>query len=252
MTPYYEHAGITIYLGDCLEIMPTLQAASVDLVLCDLPYGTTACKWDAVIPFAPLWAAYRRVARQAAPIILHCAQPFTAALVMSNVAAFKYQWVWQKDAGTGFGNCNRQPLRDHEDIAVFYSAQPVYHPQFARGAAYTTTSKGGNHASGVYAGGGLNPITTENTGRRFPKTVLAFAREKRGRCHPTQKPVALMEYLIRTYTNPGDTVLDNCMGSGSTGVACINTGRNFIGIEIEERYCEIAAKRLAQEVMAFA
>lgn len=234
---------LDLFMGDCLELLRELPDGSVDLVLCDLPYGTTACAWDSVIPFDQLWAEYLRVAKMSAPIVLTAAQPFTSALVMSNPKIFKYQWVWQKDAGTGFGNANRQPLRDHEDVVVFYRRQPTYNPQFTQGKPYKQVSRGGNHASSVYAGGGLNPIETDNDGRRFPKTVLSFARD-RNKIHPTQKPVALMEYLILTYTNEGDVVLDNTMGSGTTGVAAVKNGRRFIGMEKDPTYFEIAQQRV--------
>ena len=235
--------------GDCLELMKTIPDGSVDMVLCDLPYGTTACKWDAVIPLTQIWSHYLRVVKTNGAIVLTSAQPFTSVLVMSRPEIFKYQWVWQKETGTGFGNANKQPLRDHEDVNVFYRKQPIYNPQFEIGTPYKATSQGGNHESSVYAGGGLNPISTVNDGRRFPKTVLRFARD-RNKVHPTQKPVALMEYLIKTYTNEGDLVLDNTMGSGTTGVACGNTGRGFIGIEKDPKYFEIACQRIREAVGA--
>ncbi len=234
-----------IICGDCLDVMPTMPDKSIDMILCDLPYGTTACKWDTVIPFEPLWEQYERIIKDNGAIVLFGMQPFTSALIMSNPAIFKYQWVWQKDAGTGFGNANKQPLRDHEDIAVFYYKQPTYNPQFSYGTPYKQKSCGANHRSSVYAGGGLNPIETENNGTRFPKTVLKFARDK-NKCHPTQKPVALCEYLIKTYTNKGEIVLDNCIGGGTTAIAALNAGRFFIGIEKEEKYVEIARKRIAE------
>ena len=239
MKPYYEHTGITIYHGDCLEIMPTLAAASVDMVLCDLPYGITQNKWDSEIPLDALWAAYRRLGKGA--VVLTAAQPFTSHAVMSNPREFKYSWVWRKEAGTGLLNAKKQPLRNHEDVLVFYAAQPTYNPQWLQGKPYKC-KKGGETSN-------YNPsgtVVTESDGRRYPLTVVDFQRD-RNKVHPTQTPVALMEYLIRTYTNPGDTVLDNCMGSGTTLVAAKNLGRKAIGIEIEEKYCEIAAKRLILE-----
>lgn len=226
--------------GDCLELMATLPDASVDMILCDLPYGTTACKWDTVIPFEPLWAQYRRIAKRNAAIVLTASQPFTSALVMSWPQGFKYEWVWQKEAGTGLLNAKKQPLRDHESALVFYATQPIYVPQFTTGKPYVIT-KGGE--TDCYSASGA--VTTINDGRRYPKTVQRFPRD-RNKLHPTQKPVALMEYLIRTYTNEGDTVMDNCMGSGTTGVACVNTGRNFIGIERDDKYFAIAQERIAQ------
>ena len=246
MKPYYEHTGITIYHGDCLEIMPTLPAASVDLVLCDLPYGTTACKWDVVIPFDPLWREYWRVVRGA--VVLTASQPFTAMLIGSQIEHFRYALVWEKEQATNFMFLKKQFGKVHEDIGVFYRSQPTYNPQKTLANAPTRSGSANKVQSHALFGG-----TPKESGSmdRYPGSILRFNRD-RTKQHPTQKPVALMEYLIRTYTNPGDTVLDNCMGSGTTGVACVNTGRSFIGIEIEERYCEIAAKRLAQEVMAFA
>jgi len=245
MKPYYEHAGITIYHGDCLEIMPTLPAASVDLVLCDLPYGVTARNaWDAVIPFEPLWAEYNRVGRGA--VVLTATQPFAAALVMSNAAAFKYEWVWCKQQGTGFLNAKKQPLRSHEQVLVFYRGQPTYNPQMRTGFKPYVCKSG--RATTNY--GEQVSVVTESNGERYPLTVVDFGYDK-NKVHPTQKPVALMEYLIKTYTNPGDTVLDNCMGSGTTLVAAKNLGRKAIGIEREEKYCEIAAKRLSREVFDF-
>ena len=232
--------------------MGSLPANSVDLILCDLPYGTTQNKWDAVIPFDRLWSQYKRLCNGA--VVLTAAQPFTSALVMSNPTAFKYDWVWRKPKGTGHLNAKKQPMRDKEDILVFYSSQPTYNPQMTSGTPYKDKA-GKDHTKTSSMTGSYGDYTNfrnDNEGLRYPKQVLEFGVVERGTVHPTQKPVALMEYLIRTYTNPGDTVLDNCMGSGTAGVACVNTGRSFIGIEIEERYCEIAAKRLAQEVMAFA
>jgi site-specific DNA-methyltransferase (adenine-specific) len=227
-----------LHHGDCLEVMAGLADASVDMILCDLPYGTTACKWDTVIPFDPLWAQYRRIAKRNAAIVLTASQPFTSALVMSNPREFKYEWVWQKEAGTGLLNAKKQPLRDHESVLVFYRSQPSYEPQFTAGKPYAAT-KGGE--TDCYRRSGV--VTTISDGRRYPKTVQRFQRD-RDKTHPTQKPVALMEYLIRTYTREGETVLDNCMGSGTTGVACANTGRQFIGIERDPGYFAVAEKRI--------
>lgn len=227
-----------LLFGDCLEILPSLAAASIAAVICDLPYGTTQNKWDSIIPLDFLWLEYRRLCKGA--VVLSSAQPFTSRLVMSNLDSFKYLWIWQKESGTGLLNSKKQPLRDHEDICVFYKKQPVYNPQFTKGKPYRCRK--GSETSN-YNPSGI--VVTENDGFRYPKTVLNFNRDKLKQ-HPTQKPVALMEYLIRTYTNPGDTVLDNCMGSGTTGVACVNTDRNFIGIEKDPGYFAIASKRIAQ------
>jgi DNA modification methylase len=233
-----------LMLGDCLERMKEVPDGSVDMVLCDLPYGTTQNKWDAVIPFQPLWAEYRRVCKSNAAIVLFCAQPFTSLLVASNLAMFKYCWTWKKTQAVGHLNAWRQPMRNTEDIAVFYQRQCTYNPELVAKKPenirpQTKRTKGTNN----YGDHGLNVFRCPPD-KSMPATVIEFANEQRT-VHPTQKPVALMEYLIRTYTNEGDTVLDNTMGSGSTGVACVNTGRDFIGIERDPTYFAIAEKRIA-------
>lgn len=231
---------VQTYLGDCLVEMGKLAPASVDMILCDLPYGTTACKWDSVIPFEPLWAEYRRVTKPNAAIVLTASQPFTSALVMSNPRWFRYQWVWEKPKATGHLDARRKPMKAHEDIAVFYAAYPTYHPQLGEGRPYRNNHKPGDNGD-CY--GAVKAYSFSNDGTRFPRSVLRFTHEVKP-VHPTQKPVALMEYLIRTYTNPGDVVMDNTMGSGTTGVACVNTGRSFIGIERDPGYYDIACKRI--------
>lgn len=229
--------------GDCLELMKEIADGSVDMILCDLPYGTTQNAWDSVIPFEALWGHYRRICRGA--IVLTSAQPFTSALVMSNPQMFKYQWVWNKSKVTGVLNAKKQPLRNHEDVLVFYGSQPTYNPQgliACNKRAATGVGKSGS--SGNY--GKIKQTddgTYEQTATGYPRSVLQVASEGKT-VHPTQKPVALMEYLIRTYTNPGEVVMDNCMGSGTTGVACVNVGRNFIGIEKDDKYFEIARQRI--------
>lgn len=225
--------------GDCLELMRDIPDGSVDMVLCDLPYGTTQNKWDSVIPFDALWAQYKRICRGA--VVLTGAQPFTSALVMSNPKWFKYQWVWDKSQVTGFLNAKKQPLRRHEDVLVFYKTQPKYNPQFTQGTPYSISR---SHGTGNY--GSQKKNSTESDGRRYPTSLLSIPQVRAEGGHPTQKPVALMEYLIRTYTDEGDTVLDNCMGSGTTGVACANTGRHFIGMEMDADYFEIARQRIQQ------
>lgn len=233
----------TLLRGDCLERMAEIPDGSVDMVMCDLPYGTTACKWDSVIPFEPLWAQYRRICKRNAAIVLTASQPFTSALVMSNIDWFKYCWVWDKvNRPTGHLNAKKQPLRETEDVVVFYAGQPTYNPQMVDGEPYTAT---GSKKSDCY--GSQKTTTTVCTGKRYPRNVLKIEADERGtvgRIHPTQKPVALMEYLVRTYTNEGETVLDNTMGSGTTGVACVNTGRRFIGIERDEAYFALASQRI--------
>lgn len=236
-----------LLLGDCLERMGEIPDGSVDMVLCDLPYGTTACKWDAVIPFEPLWAHYRRVTKPNAAIVLTASQPFTSLLVGSNLEAFRYAWVWDKvNRHTGYGNVSFMPLKRHEDICVFVAGgKPTFNRQMGKGAPYVAKRSGA--IAGVYEGGGLHPQDGVNDGSRNPVSVLSVKADVKSEMgiHPTQKPVALMEYLIRTYTNEGDTVLDNTMGSGTTGVACANTGRKFIGIERDPTYFEIAKQRIS-------
>jgi len=242
---------VLLYKGDCLEEMKKIPDGSVDLVLTDPPYGTTACKWDSVIPFEPMWEQLKRVIKPNGAIVLFGSQPFTSVLVMSNPDWFKYDWCWKKPRGTGHLNAKKQPLRDKEDVLVFYQSQPIYNPQFAVGKPYTKL-KGGKqtkvseHGATTYGKFYKGAeFRNDNDGRRYPKQVLEFGVVERGTVHPTQKPVALMEYLIRTYTNEGETVLDFTMGSGSTGVACVNTGRKFIGIELDEHYFGIAQERIS-------
>jgi len=240
----------TLYLGDCLEVMAGLPDASVDMILCDLPYGTTACKWDTVIPFEPLWCEYNRIIKDNGAICLFGAEPFSSKLRVSNLQDYKYDWIWRKPRGTGHLNAKKQPLRDVENISVFYKKQCVYNPQFTKGEPYSAVKGGktsrviesGETTYGKFMKGAK--FTNDNSGFRYPKQVIEFGVVERGTVHPTQKPVALMEYFIRTYTNEGDVVLDNCMGSGTTGVACANSGRRFIGIERERKYVDIARERI--------
>ena len=241
-----------LYCGDCLEVMPSLPSQSVDLVLCDLPYGTTQNKWDSIIPLDRLWAEYGRLCP--GPVVLNAGQPFTSALVMSNRAAFRYAWVWNKSHASGALNAKRKPLVRHEDILVFCDAGlPRYAPQMTPCEPFQTrrgkkTGREGVNSTNYGATDILEMVTSSE---RYPTTDLYFASGARCKSlHPTQKPVALMEYLIKTYTNPGDTVLDNCMGSGTTGVACINTGRQFIGIERDPEYFKIAQNRILQAALA--
>ena len=224
--------------GDCIELMQALPDASIDLILCDLPYGTTQNKWDTVIPFDQLWAEYRRVCRKGAAIVLTAAQPFSSVLVASNLKDFKYEWVWVKSKITGVLNAKKMPVRKHEQVLVFSTAPTIYNAQglVAKG---TVTKQGGN--SDNYGGRSSADYVQEWT--NWPRDVLEIASEG-STVHPTQKPVALMEYLIRTYTNEGEVVLDNCMGSGTTGVACMNLGRHFIGFEKDETYFATAKTRV--------
>ena len=226
-----------IYNMDCMEGMKLIDDRSIDMILCDLPYGTTACKWDTVIPFEPLWEQYERIIKDNGAIVLFASQPFTTVLINSNIKRFRYSWVWEKEQGVNFLMAKRQPLKVHEDICVFSKKQPVYYPQMTEGKPYIS----GKGDSGEVTGR-VKKVQTKNNGTRYPKSVIRFKRETG--LHPTQKPVELCEYLIKTYTNEGETVLDNCMGSGTTAIACINTNRNYIGFEIDPDYCEAAQERI--------
>lgn len=226
--------------GDCLEEMRSIPDGSVDMVLCDLPYGTTQNKWDAVIPFELLWPEYRRIVRKGGAIVLTASQPFSSVMVASNLKDFKYEWVWVKTKITGVLNAKKMPVRKHEQVLVFAEAPTIYNAQGLVACNVTRTDKV-SHSSENYGKRGGVEYTQEWT--NWPRDVLEIASEG-STVHPTQKPVALMEYLIRTYTNGGDMVLDNTMGSGTTGVACMNTGRQFIGIERDPDYFVIACERI--------
>jgi DNA modification methylase len=238
-------------LGDCLERMAEIPDGSVDMVLCDLPYGTTACKWDCVIPFAPLWAAYRRVCKKNAAIVLTASQPFTTALIASNIKNYKATWYWKKERGTNFVQAKRYPMRVIEDCVVFCEGTPFYNPVMRSVKPYRhVLPKPANGDSQHMDSKSLdeqgNRIVKEYSSA-YPTNLLEIPRDNMSAgksLHPTQKPVALMEYLIRTYTNEGETVLDNTMGSGTTGVACARAGRRFVGIERDEAFFEIARKRI--------
>ena len=233
----------TVLQGDCLELMKDIPDKSIDMILCDLPYGTTACKWDTIIPFEPLWEQYKRIIKDNGAIVLTASQPFTSALVMSSVKWFKYQWVWNKIQGTGFLNSKKAPLKSTEDVLVFYKQQPKYYPQMRTGFKPYKCKQGGG--STVYGNKSVG-VETISDGSRYPLNLITFARDK-DKTHPTQKPVALFEYLIKTYTNEGDLVLDNAAGSGTTGVACKNLNRNYILIEKEQEYIDIIKKRLCNQ-----
>ena len=239
----------TLYHGDCLDILPTLEAGSIDAVIADIPYGTTACAWDSVIPFAPMWAGIKHVIKPRAAVVLFGSQPFTSALVMSNPKWFKYEWIWEKSKATGHALSKVRPLKSHENILVFCDGAENYNPQKENGAPYKSpySRAGNNYQKKQDAAFNTGSVRYDNTsGERFPRTVMKYkdAYYTDGNLHPTQKPVALYEYLIKTYTNENETVLDFCMGSGSTIVAAKNLNRRAIGIEKDERYFEIAKKRL--------
>jgi len=231
--------------GDCLEIMKDIESGSVDAIITDPPFGITACKWDSVIPLEPMWDQLKRIIKPNGAIVMTAANPFTSVLICSNLKMFKDCLVWKKNVASNFLNANRTHLKRHEDICVFYSKQPTYNKQYGKGEAYTYKRSGKDNSGDCY--GKVNKRTdTKNEGKRNPISVLEFNRET-GK-HPTQKPVALMEYLIKTYTNENETVLDFTMGSGSTGVACVNTNRSFIGIELDHGYFKIAEKRINENL----
>ncbi len=228
--------------GDCLELMHEIPDGSVDMILCDLPYGTTACKWDSVIPFEPLWAHYRRVIKRNGAIVLTASQPFTTSLIGSNIEMFKYELIWSKGRGFEPQLANIRPMKSHENVVVFCKGKTLYNAQMTPCEPHTVKRRSLNKADGAGQNIFGSVPQTKTYTAKFPTSVInaGFARG----LHPTQKPVALMEYLIRTYTNEGDTVLDNCMGSGTTGVACTNTWRKFIGIEKDAKYFDIAKQRI--------
>lgn len=243
----------TIYNEDCLEGMKRISDKSVDMILCDLPYGTTACKWDTIIPFEPLWAQYKRIIKKNGAMVLFGSQPFTSALIMSNLKMFKYEWVWVKTQPSGIALANKRPMKYTENILVFFQAQTTYNKQMSERWSIA--------AKKVVVAGVQGDHSTINNGvklnvpqKRFydpdvvnPKDVLFFSSVPNGggkKIHPTQKPVDLFEYLIRTYTNESETVLDNCIGSGTTAIACINTNRNYIGFELDQTYFNLANERI--------
>ena len=232
-----------LYKGDCLEIMRDIPDKSVDMILCDLPYGTTACKWDSVIPFEPLWEQYNRIIKDNGAIVLFGSEPFSSALRMSNIKDYKYDLKWQKDQGSDFMLAKKKPLKDYEDIAVFYKKQPTYNPQMREGFKEWTKKDSGNNVIGHLDKQEKAQIKQSIGNKRYPISILKFNRIRNG-LHPTQKPVELLEWLIKTYTNENEVVLDNAMGSGSTGEACMKTNRNFIGIEQDDKYFEIAYNRI--------
>ena len=243
---------IKLYNDDCLKAMPKLSDHSVDMILADLPYAKTHNHWDSLISFDSLWEQYNRIIKDHGAIVLFGQTDFSAQLIMSNLKMFRYTLVWDKVRTTGFLNAKRMPLRRHEDILVFYKKLPTYNPQMVEGKE-PSHSRGkkwsdmGNAQDGGKIYGKYHhdyDAPSTHTNLKYPTSILSFPNKPQGRLHPTQKPVKLLEYLIKTYTNEGMTVLDNTMGSGSTGVACKNTNRNFIGIELDKNYFEIAKQRL--------
>lgn len=230
---------IKLFQGNCLQVMQSIPDKSIDMILCDLPYGTTKCKWDTVIPFNLLWEQYERIIKDNGAILLFGSQPFTTILNQSNFKIYRYEWIWIKPNVTGFQLCNKMPLKKHEIISVFYKKLPVYNPQGL--VLYNKINKRGRVGNGGHLANENNNYVQEFT--NYPTQLLHYSYDK-NKLHPTQKPVALFEYLIKTYTNEGETVLDNCAGSGTTGAACQNLNRNCILIEKEEKYCQIIEERL--------
>ena len=227
--------------GDCLKLMNKIPDKSINMILCDLPYGTTQCKWDTVIPFEPLWEQYNRIIKDSGAIVLFGSEPFSSYLRMSNIKNYRYDWIWKKNKATQYLNAKRMPLNDYEIISVFYKKLPNYNPQMGEGKKYSNKHKPDDSGEcyGKVSYSERKDVTT-----RFPRRIIEFGVDMKAEYHPTQKPVALLEYLIKTYTNENDLVLDNCMGSGSTGVACMNTNRDFIGIELDNDYFNIAKERI--------
>lgn len=247
MPLYYQDDLVTLYHGDCLEVMPEI-GEQVDMVLADLPYGTTRNSWDSVIPLAQMWEQYNRIAKPEAAIALTAQTPFDKVLGASNLEDLRYEWIWEKTSATGHLNAKRAPMKAHENILVFYKSPPTYNPQMTSGHVRKVSTADHKRNSSATSNYGEHGLTGYDSTDRYPRSVLTFATDKQKEAlHPTQKPLALMAYLIRTYTNPGDTVLDNCAGSGSTLIAARRQGRSSIGIEMDERYCEVIAKRCAQE-----
>ena len=244
---------VELYNGDCLQLMSSINDGSVDMILCDLPYGmlnktNSLAKWDSQIDLGRLFAEYDRIIKPNGAIVLFGAGAFTAELITAGKKIYRYSLVWDKCQKTGFLNAKRMPLRQHEDLAVFYKKPPIYNPQMRKCAPHERNHSKGNinkqYGNSCY--GKFKTVENTRTLEKYPTSIISIPKEhKIGELyHPTQKPVALLEWLIKTYTSPGETVLDNCMGSGSTGVAAVNTGRNFIGIELDENYFQVAKERI--------
>jgi DNA modification methylase len=226
--------------GDCVELMNDIATESIDMILCDLPYGTTACKWDIIIPFDKLWQSYNRVIKDNGAIVLFGNEPFSSKLRLSNLENYKYDWKWDKVRGSNFATVKIRPFNSFEDIMIFYKKQPTYNPQMIKGEPYT--QKQGFVGESKQTGLHRKEVVTISDGNRYPITIIKFSKESG--LHPTQKPVDLLEYLIKTYTNEGDTVLDNCSGSGTTAIACINTNRNYICMEKDSEYYNKSIERI--------
>ena len=245
----HDGGDVKLFLGDCLEVLETLikEGVVVDAVIADPPYGTTACKWDSIIPFEPLWEKLNKITKETGAFVLFGSEPFSSTLRFSNIKNYKYDWVWNKTVGTGFLNANKQPLRVTENISVFYRKQCTYNPQKFKGKpCHKRGSKVGSNLTSMNTYGNTKYVETVGD-MKFPLNLITFDKVHPSQTvHPTQKPVELMKYLVNTYTNEGDIVLDFCAGSGSTGLACRELNRRFIGIEKEQKYYDIMVKRLEE------
>jgi DNA modification methylase len=250
----------TIIQGDCLEVMRKIESKSIDMVCCDLPYGTTACSWDVIIPFEPLWGQYKRIIKEGGALVLFGSQPFTTDLISSNREWFRYEWVWDKGIGKNFMLAKTMPLKSHENILIFYNSAPTYNPQRTIRKKEQTIARD-NRRSGINKSMSehynVHILRSSKEEYKYPTTVIYYNSQNKGnqfrrdpaRLHPTQKPVGLIEYLIRTYTNENELVLDNCIGSGTTAIACLNAGRHYIGIEKEKKYFDIANERIKHSII---
>ena len=236
--------NIELYNGDCLELMKNIPDKSVDMILCDLPYGATRCKWDVIIPFEPLWEQYNRIIKDNGAIVLTATQPFTSKIVLSNVKGFKHEWIWQKEQGVGFQIAKYRPLQEHESVLVFTAngEKVNYYPIKEKIGKIKKIKRNGNNGNSETSPLKYSDNRVSIYTEKYPTSIKKFKRDKG--LHPTQKPVALLEYLIKTYTKENEIILDNCMGSGSTGVACVNTNRNFIGMELDNNYFNTAKERI--------
>lgn len=239
----------TIYNEDCLGGMKRIPDGSIDMILCDLPYGTTRCSWDVVIPFEPLWEQYNKIIKDNGAIVLFAKEPFASNLRLSNLPMYRYDWIWEKTRGTGHLDANKRPMRYFENVCVFYKNQPTYNPIKTGGhTRKVSTVKHNRNCNTGEIYGKSDSFKDYDSTERYPKDILVFKSDRqKENYHPTQKPVALLEYLIKTYSNESETVLDNCMGSGSTAIACLNTNRRFIGFELNKEYFDIANKRINDE-----
>ena len=252
MKPYYKNELTTIYNGDCLDVMDYLieQGIKVDAIITDPPYGTTACKWDNVIPFDKMWERLKLLRKEKTPIVLFGSEPFSSHLRMSNIKEFKYDWIWEKEQGTNQNLCNIMPMKIHEIISVFGTGKINYYPQFDTGKSYTV-KRNNKIESDPIIGSSQKKIDTINNGLRYPTSIVKINRELLNRYHPTQKPIALLQYLIKTYTKENDLILDFTSGSFTTCVAAEQLNRRSIGIELEKKYCDIGIKRLNELQLKF-